>query len=136
MFFYVHLFSWSMNFVHIWPVFIFPNIVKKKISSVFNFAKLTKFAKNIHAKISALNAHRFSFSQKLLYTKSCSGRFRFACLNVFIWKQNSFFSLDNHIWTFAKSDCFLLAPTSMNKTAIFLQNCLKVSSLFGPMRSL
>ena len=94
MFFYVYLFSWNMNFVNIWPVFIFPNIVKKKISSVFNFAKSTKFAKNIHAKISALNAHRFSFSQKLLYTKSCSGWFRLACLNVLFGSKIAF-----SVWT-------------------------------------
>ena len=34
-----------------------------------------------------------------------------------------------------KSPCFLLAPRSMNKTAIFLCNNLKVSSLFVPMLS-
>ena len=64
------------------------------ISSVFNFTKSTKFAKNIHAKISALNAHRFSFSQKLLYTKSCSGWFRLACLNVLFGSKIAF-----SVWT-------------------------------------
>ena len=31
-----------MNFLHIWRVFIFANVVQKKISRVFNFAKSTK----------------------------------------------------------------------------------------------
>ena len=40
--FFVYLFSWNMNFVHIWRVFIFANAVWKKISRVFNFAKSTR----------------------------------------------------------------------------------------------
>ena len=38
----VYLFSRNMIFVHIWRVFIFANVVQKKISCVFSFPKSTK----------------------------------------------------------------------------------------------